>query len=69
MKTQVNNLKSTVYQLCDQIRTLSSSINTGDSKNKNPNTRTSTQTHNRGTQGGMPADNIIWATRLLWDSS
>ena len=70
LKTQVYDLKSTVYQFCDQIQILSSNINTGGNENKNPNTSNRNQTDTQNTfQHGGADDKTTWTTGLLWDNT
>ena len=60
LKTQVDDLNAKVYQLCGQIRVLSSKIITVEKENKNQNTRI--QPSNHSTQKGNAEKKFTWTT-------
>ena len=71
LKTQVHDLKSTVYQLCDQIQKLSANINTGGNENQNPNTSgpgTSNKHNNPKPVHGFGDNQVTWTTGLLYSN-
>ena len=71
LKTQVYDLKSTVYQLRDQIQKLSANINAGGNENQNPNTSgtgTSNKHGNPKDVHGFGADKVTWTTGLLYSN-
>ena len=69
LKTQVNDLKSAVCQLRDQIQKLSANINSGGDEHKNLNTRTPSHHGNNRNQQGAGDDKITWTTGLLISSN
>ena len=65
----MNDLKSTDYQLRNQIQTLSSNIKTGDNVNKNQNTRDRISTRQDSNQKGYGDDKVTWTTDLLFGNN
>ena len=72
LKTQVYDLKSTVYQLRDQIQKLSANINTGGNENQNPNTNGPGPTNkhmNPKHVHGFGDNQVTWTTGLLYSDN